>query len=184
MEHRVIPKPLGVIFKEAVLKPSSLSIILVFASLMLVITIVLMNYFLLKFTLFSDLFSLKEKIRIIVATFGSFRTNLSVVDQAITLITSLLAGVNIALLVDLLRRRASVQKIAGVNILGIVGSLLGTGCASCGSVILVSLLGLTAASGFLALLPLGGLEFGIISILLLLFSLGITIKKLRLPLVC
>src|SRR3989344_8918237 len=54
-----------------------------------------------------------------------------------------------------------------------VGSLLigflGVGCASCGSLILTPLIGV-AAGGFLATLPLGGGEFAILGLGILLWS--------------
>jgi len=177
-------KSIGKILREVVLQPVSLSIILVVTILMLLITIVLMNHPLLRFVFTSDLFNFSAKLRIVVSTLGSFQTNLSTVEQLITLMTSFLTGINMALLVFLLRQRASVQKAAGISILGIAGSFLGIGCASCGSVLLVSLLGLTSASGFLAILPLGGLEFGLASIFILLTNLFFLIRKLQSPLIC
>ncbi|OGY44086.1 MAG: hypothetical protein A2729_00885 [Candidatus Buchananbacteria bacterium RIFCSPHIGHO2_01_FULL_39_14] len=177
-------KSLRKILREALLQPVSLSIAVAVMTLILLTVIVLMNHSLLGFVLSSDLFSFKAKLRITVSTLGSFRTNLSLAEQLIMLITSLLAGINTALLVFLLRKRASIQKAAGVGMLGVIGSFLGIGCASCGSVLLVSLLGITSASGFLAALPFGGTEFGLVSILLLLVSMSLIIKKLKSPIVC
>jgi len=79
---------------------------------------------------------------------------------------------------------ANMQAALGASTLGIVGSLLGVGCASCGSVLLVSLFGFSTAAGFLAALPLGGMEFGLGSIAILTLSIAFMLKKLRSPLVC
>ena len=68
--------------------------------------------------------------------------------------------------------------------MGIAFSLLGVGCASCGSVILTSLIGFASATVVLGLLPLRGIEFGIIGIIILVLAMRLTIKKINQPLVC
>ena len=86
---------------------------------------------------------------------------------AMLLAASVLFAVNVVLLTHLfvMQRELSLES-GGVGIMGAFGSLLGLGCASCGSVIF-SFLGLSAAA---AILPLGGKEFVVLGILLLLWS--------------
>jgi len=66
------------------------------------------------------------------------------------------------------------------DLLGLVLAVLGLGCASCGSLILTPILGL-AAGGLLAALPLGGGEFAVLGIGLMLWSLYVLIKKIDQP---
>ena len=180
-----MPKPkIKKILREALLQPASLIIVFLTTAMMLFITVILMNYSFLQAILALDTFSFKAKLEIFLVSLTSFHTSLSLAEQIITLATAVLAGINAAMLVFLLRQRISIQKTAGISALGIIGSLLGLGCASCGSVLLVSFLGLASASGLIAVLPLHGMEFGLASIILLLFSLIIIINKLRSPLIC
>jgi len=174
----------GRVLKEVYARPSSWLFTLVIAAVMLIFTIVLMNYSLLKFISASGLFDAQAKIRILTASLGSFRTRISIPEQIMTLAAALLVGVNVSVLAHYLKRSVPLQKAMGMSTLGIVGSFLGIGCASCGSVLLISLFGLTAAGGFIRLLPLRGMEFGIASILILLSSLLVVAHKLESPIVC
>lgn len=72
----------------------------------------------------------------------------------------------------------------GMSLFGTMLGLVGVGCASCGSVVLSSIFGLGATAGFLALLPLRGLEFSFISIILLIVSITLVSKKIIDPVVC
>jgi len=177
-------KPLGKTLREALIQPASLGIALSVTALMLVTTVTLMNNSFLQAVLASGSFSPSQKLRIVWVTLGSFRTTLSGVEQAMTLLTAVLSGINIAVLTYYIKQRVAMQAALGASTLGIVGSLLGVGCASCGSVLLVSLFGFSAAAGFLAALPLGGMEFGLGSIAILTLSIAFMLKKLRSPLVC
>ncbi len=58
-------------------------------------------------------------------------------------------------------------------------TLLGLGCASCGALILTSLLSFFGAAGILTILPLHGGEFQILAFVLVLVSLHIFVKKMR-----
>ena len=76
------------------------------------------------------------------------------------------------------------QGEIAAGFLGITSSVLGVGCATCGSFLLTSVLSLVGASGTLALLPLGGGEFGLIGVLLLLIAIYITAKQISNPAIC
>lgn len=102
----------------------------------------------------------------------------------LTLIISVLSGVNISMLVFYLRRRIAKEKEMGVGFVGMIFGFLGLGCASCGSVILSSILGLTAANGFLRIMPFNGLEFGILGVVLLIVSIYLLSVKIENPLLC
>jgi len=53
---------------------------------------------------------------------------------------------------------------------GLLLGTLGAGCAACGTAVLAGLLSLVGASGALLLLPLEGLEFALLALVALLFS--------------
>jgi len=77
-----------------------------------------------------------------------------------------------------------IQQEMGVSLVGVATSLLGVGCASCGSVVLTSLIGFGSATTVLGVLPFRGQEFGIVGIAILLITIGFTFKKINQPFVC
>lgn len=105
---------------------------------------------------------------------------LNLTNQAIIfiIIIAILAGINTALVVYYLRRRASVLKGSSVGFLGMVSAVLGIGCASCGSVILSSFIGLSASSAVISFLPLKGIEFNLLAVALLTYSIFLISQKL------
>ncbi len=62
---------------------------------------------------------------------------------------------------------------------GLVGlfTILGIGCASCGTVVLTSVLGVVGAAGLITFLPLHGGEFQIIAFLIAYISLHVLLQK-------
>jgi len=72
----------------------------------------------------------------------------------------------------------------GVSLAGVATSLLGVGCASCGSVVLTSLVGFGSATTVLGILPFRGREFGFLGIIILLIAISFTLKKINQPYVC
>lgn len=103
-----------------------------------------------------------SKLHIIfLITVGSFSA-MTELDVFFLVITGILVGVNAALAIEkikILRRSAGIRLTFGAGII----SLAATGCASCG-LSLASLVGLT---GVLVVLPFGGLELYIVSIIVL-----------------
>jgi len=90
----------------------------------------------------------------------------------------------VSLLAFYFKQTARIQQTMGVSTLGIATSMLGVGCASCGSVVLTSLIGFGSATAVLGFLPFRGQEFGLLGIAILLFAIHVTIKKINDPLVC
>lgn len=132
----------------------------------------------------SQYFGTSEKIEILFSSLKAFKTNLMPLSRIILVTISLLFGLNISLFVFYLKRRIKLQKEAGLSVGGIIAGMVGIGCASCGSFILTSLFGMSASVAFLGLLPLGGHEFGILSIAILGYSIISISKKIQEPLVC
>ena len=103
----------------------------------------------------------------------------------ILLITLIISSFNISLLIEYFR----LQKNANKNIKNHSGKKMGVAmtlayvashCASCGAVLFGGLI----SASFLAYLPFGGAELGVIGILIMLYVSYDIIKKLNNPYVC
>ena len=101
-------------------------------------------------------------------------------EQTILLVTTAaLVGINLTFVTyHLLEHRVSVRGGSG-SVGGAVLGTLGAGCASCGSALLGGILSLFGASGVLAVLPLDGLEFALLALVLLVLSIYWTAEGLR-----
>lgn len=129
--------------------------------------------------------TLVEKINLPISLLGSISTNFSFFSASYTVAVSLLFGVYSALMVYFLRRRIEVTNGGAVTgILGIASGVIGIGCAACGSIAASTILSLIGVSGVVALLPLGGSEFGIIGIVLFLVAIRTLAKQIETPAVC
>lgn len=130
--------------------------------------------------------TLLEKVAVPVSLLGSIATNFTLLSAVATVSTAVLFGVNIALLVYFLNRRAAdvMQSGATVGLAGLLSGVIGVGCAACGSFLLTSGLSLVGAAGLLTFLPLEGAEFGLLAVALLIVSIYLTAKQIEKPLVC
>lgn len=126
------------------------------------------------------------KIKVAASLLGGISTNFSFLSAGYTIAIAILFGLNIAMVAYFLKRTrtllAGKDMAAGFG--GIASGALGIGCAACGSFILSTTLSLFGAAGALALLPLQGGEFGILSVVLLLVSLSLISTKIAAPLIC
>lgn len=128
----------------------------------------------------SPSFSLSEKVLTVGSLYGTLRSNLSVLTAGSVVASSLLFGVNSALVVYLIARRRTgtgTGMVASVG--GLVAGSVGVGCAACGSLVLTTVLSLGGAGAALASLPLGGGEFGLIGLALLGWSAALLLKKVH-----
>lgn len=69
-----------------------------------------------------------------------------------------------SLLIYYFQKRFRLEKTAGMSTVGMLSGLLGVGCASCGSVIISSLIGFGATASVIGVLPLRGQEFGLLGV--------------------
>jgi hypothetical protein len=127
-----------------------------------------------------------ERLDLPISLVGSIATNFTALSASYTIAISVLFGMNLAMLVYLLRRRIDDLKQSGIatGFLGVTSGVLGMGCAACGSFLLSGILPLIGASGMRAVLPLGGGEFGILGVILLSASLYLTAQQIQNPAVC
>jgi len=117
---------------------------------------------------------------------GGIVTNFSALAAAYTVAIAVLFGVTAAMTAYLLRQKR--LAAAGRNIaLGtgaVASGVLGVGCAACGSLVLGAVFPSFAAAGALAVLPLQGEEFGILSVMLLFVSLLLVSRSIAGSVAC
>lgn len=131
--------------------------------------------------------SLSLKFSFLFGLYGSLATNFTLFSGLYLVLVAVLFGINIGLLTFYIRRRQvksrnTTAPLASLG--GIVSAALGIGCAACGSVILTAVLSIFGAGGLLVFLPLHGIEFQFIGILMLCFSIYYLIKRINDPLIC
>ncbi|TSC91172.1 MAG: hypothetical protein G01um10142_111 [Parcubacteria group bacterium Gr01-1014_2] len=129
---------------------------------------------------------LATKIKIAVSLLGGIATNFNFLSAGYTIAIAVLFGINLAMVVYSMKHtRAGLDRQnLTVGLGGIASGALGIGCAVCGSFILSTTLSSVGAAGALAILPLHGGEFGILSVILLVFSLIFISNKIAAPLKC
>ncbi len=126
------------------------------------------------------------KLQLIIGLTESIGTNFSLLSAALTIASAILLGIDMALITYYLKERAFELRQGAVttSIGGMVSGIFGIGCAACGSLVLMNVLAAIGLSGGVALLPLRGGEFGILSVALLGTSLVLVAKRIGSPYVC
>jgi len=122
------------------------------------------NLHLITRTMTSSTMTLWQKTNLLTSLLGSLQTNFTPLSRTVTFISAGLAGMQVSLLVYYLRQTARLQQSMGMSALGVATSMLGVGCASCGSVVLTSFIGFGSATAVLGFLPFRGQEFGFLGI--------------------
>ncbi|MDE2078930.1 MAG: hypothetical protein KGI73_00935 [Patescibacteria group bacterium] len=170
--------------KKVFVSPGYVVLALSIAVAILVLAIWLPNLSFLASVAVAHTLSLSQKTGIFLSSLSALGTNFTVLSRALTIILSLLVGVNIALLIFYMRTRFRLERSAGVSFGGILLGLLGVGCASCGSIILSAFLGVGATASFVTILPLKGQEFGFLGVAFMLFAIWLAARKIEQPLTC
>lgn len=171
-------------FKRVFARLNFIWLALAAAIAVVLISIWLPNKSLLGFVLSADNLSWTNKLVFLFRSFGILGSNFSIFSRSVLIILAVLTGINLAFLVYFLKNRVTEAKASGLGWLGMVSGLIGIGCASCGSVILSTIFGFTAVSGFLGLLPWQGTEFAVIGMALLSISIWLLGTKIINPLIC
>ena len=117
-----------------------------------------------------------------------FFTNNTLFSATISLLIALLSALNIILLAIYIKKNKTNKKeivsISGMGLGGFISAFLGLGCAACGTFVLGLVLSYFGAGALLTILPLGGLEVGILGIFILSATSFFIYKKIKAPLVC
>lgn len=154
------------------------------AALMLLLAIWFPNLSFVKGIIFSSSLNPGQKWGILVASLAALKTNFTPLSRSLVITNALLSGINLSFLVYFLRSRLTLAKSMGTSLTGTIMGVVAGSCASCGSVILTSLFGLSASASFISFLPLRGNEFGLLSTLLLIFSIFSLARHCRQPALC
>lgn len=129
---------------------------------------------------------LAAKLGIALSLLGGIGTNFSPLSAGYTIAIAVLFGITGAMIAYLLKHRrvaAAGQNIA-IGSGGVASGAIGIGCAACGSFVFSTVLSSFGAAGALALLPLQGEEFGILSVALLFVSLLLVSRNIAKPIAC
>lgn len=169
---------------KIVAQPKYLTITIAVSLMVIAFAAWLPNLHLITRAMTSSTMTLWQKTNLLTGLLGSLQTNFTPLSRTITFINAGLAGVQVSLLIYYLRQAAQIQQSMGMSAMGVVAGMLGVGCASCGSVVLTSLIGFGSATAVLGFLPFRGQEFGLLGIAILLFAIYVTIKKINDPLIC
>ncbi|MFT5179732.1 MAG: hypothetical protein ACI9GH_000106 [Candidatus Paceibacteria bacterium] len=170
-------KTLTTVFKQPVYILISLVVFSVVASLALLAP----NFGLIFQVLGS--FGVMEALKVSFSLLGSIQTNFTVFSATTILLIAFFFAINISLFVYYVKRFKETAGV-GTSTLGLVIGTLGVGCASCGSLVLTSLLSLVGLGGTLSFLPFGGEEFSVIGLVLIVVSMYYLLKKISGPAVC
>jgi len=166
------------IIKTILSQPVYLVVALTFSLFLFMVATWLPNLDLIKQTITSPNFNPSQKTRLLLTLFKSIDSNFTPLAKYITLINITLAGLNAGLITYLLKNQLMTHLSMGSSLTGVVASLVGFGCASCGSVILTLVFGLSTSVAVLNLLPLKGQEIGLLGTTGLLVSLYLLTDKL------
>lgn len=169
--------------KEIFFSPVYASVTVITAGVVLVFSIWLPNLGLIWDTITSSA-SLGDKLTFLWNSLGAIGTNFSALSATLTVLVSVLLGMNVSLTVAYFKKRIAFQKSSGMGVAGMLAGLIGVGCASCGSVVLSLFIGVGGTAALTGFLPLAGQEFSILAIAILLGSFYYTAKKSVNPLVC
>lgn len=146
----------------------------------------LRNVSLIVATFTSSLFNFGDRLLLLFRLLGGIATADTVLVAMMTIGMSLLFGVNTALLAYYFVQRRSLPpaKESATTVGGVIAAIFGIGCSACGTLVLSAVLSSVGATGLLALLPLGGGEFLLLSIALLAASIYWIAGSIQTSVVC
>ncbi len=155
-----------------------LAVVLLFVAALIPSLATLENAFL------SPILNREAKWSVFIDALFLFRVGYTPLQQVLVILGVFLLSIYLSMLLQHIRKRAAIQKAGGAGLLGMLIGMFGLGCGACGTFLLSSLLGVTAAGAFLAFLPLRGAEFLFIGNALILLSIYSLAKKINEPMVC
>lgn len=115
-------------------------------------------------------FPLAARVGALVGLYPFVGTAYTALQGALVVTATVLVGVDVALLAYQFREHGAAGKESAGSMGGAVLATLGAGCAACGTAVLAGVLSAFGAAGLLTLLPLDGLEFAAVAIVMLLLS--------------
>ena len=110
------------------------------------------------------------RLTILAKLYPFVGTGFGPVQGGLLVAVAALFGVDVAMVTYHLREHGVSLSGGGGSVVGAVLGALGAGCAACGSALLVGILSLFGVSTTLLFLPLDGLEFALLALVVLLLS--------------
>ena len=172
-------KGISQVLQEAIRTPIVLIASLLGFFLIWFIILIIPNTSFILNSFFSPSYTGTEKLQIFFSVLRSFDDRLSVPDQIAVWILSFLSAINIGLFTQYVGKKISADQTHHIGLFGTILSLLGVGCASCGSALLSSLIGITATAQLLSFFPLHGAEFSLLGAAFLLYSIVTLFRKIQ-----
>jgi len=130
--------------------------------------------FSLNVTLVTDTLALPispvARAEIVLSLYPFVGSAFSPLQGGLLVLVALTLGGNIAMVVYHFREHGLSLQQGGTSAVGAILGALGAGCAACGSAILLGVLGLSGVSTSLLWLPLDGLEFALLALVVVLLS--------------
>ncbi len=140
------------------------------------------------FQIFTDSsVSLVNKFIFLFSLYASIGTNFTTLSAVTVFMIAVLFGVQVSLMLyffNQVKSRAALGRIGSAGFVGLITGFFGIGCTACGTVLLTSSLSIFGVASVLTFLPLGGAEFGLLGVGLLIYSIRFLLKKIMAPLVC
>jgi len=173
-------------FGQVFADPLSIALASVIAILVFLLVVWLPNLGLIAQVFWGSNAPLAVKLGIALSLLGGIGTNFSLLSAGYTIAIAVLFGLTAAMIVYLVKQRriAAAGRNIAISSGAAVSGVLGVGCAACGSLLLGVVLPSLGAAGALAVLPLNGEEFGILSVALLFVSLLLISKNIAEPIAC
>ncbi|ERG90919.1 MAG: hypothetical protein J07HQW1_00949 [Haloquadratum walsbyi J07HQW1] len=161
---------MGRIIKLVLTIPRYAIIAVIAAVAALTLFVLSLNIQLVTDLIISGALPLTDRIMILIELYPFIGTSFGLLSGALLSTVSALTGVNVAMAGYHIREHELTVAGSGASMLGIVFGTLGAGCAACGSAVLLGILGLFGISTSLLFLPLDGLEFAILALVVITLS--------------
>jgi hypothetical protein len=113
---------------------------------------------------------LASRLRVLGELYPFIGTSFNPAQGVLLVVVAVLTGVDIGLATYHVREHGLDLQQGGAGVAGVVLGTLGAGCAACGSAVLLGLLSLLGVSTSLLFLPLDGLEFALLALVVLTLS--------------
>lgn len=110
------------------------------------------------------------RLEVIASLYPFVGTGFSTVQGTLLVLVAAAIGLNAAMLAYHIREHGLALQHGGTSVLGAFLGALGAGCAACGSAILLGVLSLFGLSASLLWLPLDGLEFALVALVIVVLS--------------
>lgn len=145
-----------------------------------VLTLWIPHYELIVSSFFSSSVLFVEKIKLPITLLGSLLTSFTLFSGLKLIFVSILFGIDVALLAFYFKRKIEGVKIAGLSsgFLGMASSVLGSGCAACGTLLFPSAFSFLGLSTGFFLSPLYNIAFGLLPFFFLLISIYLILKMI------